>query len=434
MNGDAVPDHAERGAPADGIGHVDGTRRPTTSTSPQQPATEPSCSSGAGRRLHRPEPGCADPTRRRQPPRRARSPADVQQLPGAQGLRPVLRLRPREHGQGASTPIDRRAIPPEAEITSPEWYEQVDPARPASTCAGRCTRAAARYTCSVEVAPGSVPEQRTTPTSAGRLQAGASNWCDGTTSTSSALDGVLAQIDLADLKARFPPGTRLHRAGAAQHRARAELQRPPERRSRTASRCRGRRPREPDGTTLTGEDRRNVYLHRDARPAAGFPKQLAERRRVLAACWPTSTATTATSWWSATSDGIVHASGRDGRELPGWPVHADRCRCTPAGAPSRAATSRRRRRRDPRLARGGRHRPRRRPRGRRRRHGGQGLRAGTPTAAAVFTARGEPGLLRQAARSRSRTSRRGTALPDAARLHRARRCSPTSTATAASSR
>ena len=46
---------------------------------------------------------------------------------------------------------------------------------------------------------------------------------------------------------------------------------------------------------LTGQDRRNFYLHRDQDLLPGFPKSLAERRRVLAARSPTSTATTATS-------------------------------------------------------------------------------------------------------------------------------------------
>ena len=65
-------------------------------------------------------------------------------------------------------------IPPEAEITSPDWFTQVDPARGSFAVAGGYVSARAAYRCSVWVAPGAQAEQQR------RLPPGVrSSWCDG---------------------------------------------------------------------------------------------------------------------------------------------------------------------------------------------------------------------------------------------------------------
>ncbi|MEA2458614.1 MAG: hypothetical protein QOC95_1586, partial [Thermoleophilaceae bacterium] len=48
---------------------------------------------------------------------------------------------------------DAATIPPEAEITAPDWYEQVDPARPNVDVHGYVNARGHAYTCVVEVAP-----------------------------------------------------------------------------------------------------------------------------------------------------------------------------------------------------------------------------------------------------------------------------------------
>ena len=101
-----VRDHPERGSPADG--HRRGRRhvsRPTTSTSRERPPGDRALLlSHSGARLHGPgwrgerPPGPG----RRQPPGPDRAAGAVPELSGAQGARPVLRLRTGEHGAGRS--------------------------------------------------------------------------------------------------------------------------------------------------------------------------------------------------------------------------------------------------------------------------------------------------------------------------------------------
>ena len=68
---------------------------------------------------------------------------------------------------------DAGTIPPEAEITSPEWYEHVDPTQPTVTVRGDVYARGSAYTCRVEVAPGSEPNNAsTTDIPAGDFKAG----------------------------------------------------------------------------------------------------------------------------------------------------------------------------------------------------------------------------------------------------------------------
>ena len=158
----AVPDHAQRGAPADGHRHR-GRR-------------------GAGRRrglrsdpeLPCPAPGCTDPYLR--PPalwprgRSSRRWPD-QELPGARGPRPVLRLRAGEHGAARSTRRRRRRAPARGRA----HLARVVPAggsgaRRRSRCGAPSSLAASRTRCRVLRGAGGLPERRRPRPPAGDFQ------------------------------------------------------------------------------------------------------------------------------------------------------------------------------------------------------------------------------------------------------------------------
>ena len=147
-----------------------------------------------------------------------------------------------------------------------------------SRCAARCSRAAAVHL--------RLGRARLSPTTAddrhppGDFQPVASSWCDGERAHG-AFDGVLAT-------------RRRRRAEGALPGKRPALQRPEPAPGR--ANFNGRPNTEPygfvvkvvatleaaGGDALTGQDRRNLYLHRDQDMLPGFPKTLPERRRVVA--------------------------------------------------------------------------------------------------------------------------------------------------------
>jgi hypothetical protein len=222
----------------------------------------------------------------------------------------------------ATEATDTGAIPPEAEITSPEWFAQIDPAKRSVDIDARVFARSAPYRCRVEAAPGSEPNNgRTTDTPPGDFARISSAWCDGSSHTNafdSAADGPLATIDLTRLAARFPP------------QAFDGRQPPP-----GPPNFNGRPNDEPYGFTvrvvvtsvqggkaLTGQDRRNLYLHHDHDLLPGFPKSLPSDGE------PSPTfadldGDNRNELVFATDDGIVHAQRPDGSELAGWPVHGD---------------------------------------------------------------------------------------------------------------
>jgi hypothetical protein len=76
--------------------------------------------------------------------------------------------------------IENGAIPPEAEITSPDWYEHVDPNQATFAVRGQVYARGRPYSCQVYVAPGSEPNNGfTTDIPPGDFQLVSSNWCDG---------------------------------------------------------------------------------------------------------------------------------------------------------------------------------------------------------------------------------------------------------------
>jgi hypothetical protein len=208
-------------------------------------------------------------------------------------------------------------VPPEAEITGPDWYDAIDPGKASFALRGEVFARGAPYRCRVEVAPGSAPNNAAV--AAGDFERVASSWCDGGP-RARAYSGVLADIDLARLKARFPPD-------AGDFRGREP---PP-----AAPNFNNRPNQEPYGFTvrvvvttgagadeLTGQDRRNLYLHRDRDLLTGWPLKLPSDGASSPALADLD-GDGRNELVLATGDGVVHALRRNGHELPGWPVHAD---------------------------------------------------------------------------------------------------------------
>ena len=218
-------------------------------------------------------------------------------------------------------------IPPEAEITSPEWYQQVGPANSTLDVEGDVYARGRDYTCEVLVAPGQYPNNaRTTDTQPGDFEPIDNGWCDGSTTHADYHSGTLGTISVPDLENRFPPGTDFNgsepqassandngRPNAAPHSFTVEV---------IVHTTQG-------GLPVTGEDRRAAYLHHDGEMLSGFPK--AVTRAAITTGTPTGDGESSpvladlngdnrNELVVAGSDGFVHAIQRDGSELPGWPV------------------------------------------------------------------------------------------------------------------
>jgi Subtilase family len=270
-----------------------------------------------------PTPGCTDPNRLF-PDVDANRPvvsplAETKSYPARKGFDEF-------YGEGrvnavkAVEAVDGGTVLPEAEITSPEWYTQVDPAQPTAEIRGQVYARGHTYSCKVYVAPGSEPNNGlTTDTPPGDFEVVSSNWCDGSNHSAS-FDGSLANLDIAHLKSRFPADT-------LNFNGKDATPGPPNFNNRPNNEPFGFVVRVivtsvQDAQTLTGQDRRNLYLHRDQDMLPGFPRT-----------FPSDGASSPrladldgdnrTELIFGTSDGIVHALRPDGTELPGWPVHGD---------------------------------------------------------------------------------------------------------------
>jgi hypothetical protein len=215
-------------------------------------------------------------------------------------------------------------IPPEVEIDSPQWFDQIDPSQTTFDVTGHVSARSDSGACTFQVlvAPGHYPNNGVAP-NGDFTPFGAPQSCD------SPVDGTLATINIAQLKALFPSGTSF--TGA---------QPPPQPGAGPVPGDNGRPFKAPNGfmvkvvasTTqdshaLTGEDERAMWLHRDASMLPGFPRKLSgsadtgdgssspvlvdldgDNRNELVV---------------AGSDGTIHAFRPNGSELPGWPVHTD---------------------------------------------------------------------------------------------------------------
>ena len=199
-------------------------------------------------------------------------------------------------------------IPPEAEISAPSWFTQVDPGAPSIALRGYVA-ARTRYRCEVDVAPGGQPNN------AVDFHRVASAWCNGTTAHTASFRGILAEISMARIKALMPRRDFAGNAGAQDTNGRPNTMADAFTVRvvvRTAS-----------SMSMSGEDRRQLFLHRDRDMLAGFPLELhsdgdsspllvdldGDNRNELVV---------------ATSDGVIHALRPNGTELPGWPVQTAR--------------------------------------------------------------------------------------------------------------
>jgi hypothetical protein len=202
-------------------------------------------------------------------------------------------------------------IPPEAELTAPDWYSLVDPRAASLAVRGEVSARGGAYRCVLEVAPGSMPHDTQD------FEAVGGGHCDGS-ERSGDFAGVVGSVDIAALKDRFPPSAgdfsgREPGAGAGQS-------------------SNGRPNSDPYGFTLRlrvesgelrGEDRRNLFLHRDADLLPGFPRALPSDGEASPA-FADLDGDNRNELIVATADGTVHAYRPDGSEAPGWPVRGDR--------------------------------------------------------------------------------------------------------------
>jgi len=210
---------------------------------------------------------------------------------------------------------DAGRVPPDVEITGPEWYDRVDPASARADVRGSVWARGRAYTCRVLIAPGGYPgEADFAPVE--------SSACDGQTVRTAPLSGVLGTIDVAQLRAAFPPEVRATNFAGPEHGPAPDQPHS------------GRPNSDPYGfvvkvvvtlegdDALAGQDRRKLFLHRDAETLPGFPRQLegdGEASPLLADL----DGDNRNELIVANSDGVVHAWRRDGSELPGWPVRTD---------------------------------------------------------------------------------------------------------------
>jgi subtilase family protein len=210
-------------------------------------------------------------------------------------------------------------LPPEVEITSPEWYDQLDPAQASFEVRGQISKRPGSGPCTyrVLIAPGHYPNNAELP--AGDFQQIDGGGCD------SPVDGALTNVSVAALAARFPAGTDFNgseppptpgvdngRPFAAPHGFTVRV---------VASTTQS-------GVALTGEDRRAMWLHRDADMLPGFPRKITGNSD-LTGDGESSPALADLDGDNrnelivGSADGFVHALDRDGNELPGWPVRGD---------------------------------------------------------------------------------------------------------------
>ncbi len=211
-------------------------------------------------------------------------------------------------------------IPPQADITSPDWFTQVNPAMRQIAITGY-VNARGPYTCQVQVAPGAQPNNAmNTASPPGDFQKVTSSYCDGKTKHTTPHSGLLADIQTSKLEASFPSNVQGFNGNENGGTAQTSNGRPNTQpyaftvRVVVSEAKRGSQP------AMTGEDRRQLYLHRDKDMLRGWPKQL----RTDGASSPLLIdldGDNRNELVVATSDGRINAYRSNGTELPGWPVH-----------------------------------------------------------------------------------------------------------------
>lgn len=227
-------------------------------------------------------------------------------------------------------------VPPEAELESPTWNEQVDPRLSTVAVNGSVWARGRIYSCEVFVAPGHYPNHAlasdTPPGDFRAVPAGSGGACDGSDRTA-AVDGKLAEIDVAALKAQFPAGTSFTGPEPVPTTANGN--------GRPNQETRGfvvkvvvSTPAAGGAPAMTGEDQRAAYLLRDQDLLPEFPRAIRPGGETRKYAVPTGDIESSPAFADldgdnrtelvfGTSDGFVHAMRRDGTELRGWPVRGD---------------------------------------------------------------------------------------------------------------
>jgi hypothetical protein len=219
-------------------------------------------------------------------------------------------------------------IPPEANITSPEWFQQIDPKEESFPVEGHVD-ALTSYTCRVEVAPGAQPNNRTVA-DGGDFAAAESEYCNGTSVHSGPYDGKLATVETKKLEAMFPltdpEGFEGNENGGGAN-VQTSNGRPNTQPYAFTIRVVVSSAAGAPGPAMTGEDRRQLNLHRDSEMLKGFPLEMHgdgdaspllvdlagnDRNQLVV----------------ANSDGFINAYEYNNStgtlsELKGWPVHTD---------------------------------------------------------------------------------------------------------------
>jgi Subtilase family len=278
---------------------------------------EPSCTSG-------PLPTCTDPN--------SNTLFSAQENGGLVGPAPdTHRYHARQgfdefYGYGrlsaykATAAVSNGAVPPQADITSPDWFAQVNPGTPQIAISGY-VNARGHYTCQVQVAPGAQPNNGLTSDSTpGDFQNVTSTYCDGKTVHSTAHSGLLADIKTTDLEAAFPSDVQGFNGNENGGLAQTSNGRPNTQPYAFTVRVVVTQAAHSGQPAMTGEDRRQLYLHRDQDMLKGWPKQL----RTDGASSPLLVdlnGDNRNELILATSDGRVTAYRSDGSQLKGWPVH-----------------------------------------------------------------------------------------------------------------
>ncbi len=207
-------------------------------------------------------------------------------------------------------------IPPEADITSPDWYQQIDPGL-ARIPVGGYVDARRPYTCQLDVAPGGEPNNTSDFVSV------ASSWCNGHTVHSAPFSGTIGELDTAALKARFPANVQGFAGNENGGLSQTSNGRPNTMPYAFIVRVVVSVPASGSSPAMTGEDRRQLFLHRDRDLIPGWPKEL-HTDGASSPLLIDLAGNDRNQLVLATSDGWVHAYRSGGSELPGWPVHTAR--------------------------------------------------------------------------------------------------------------
>ncbi len=179
----------------------------------------------------------------------------------------------------------------------------------------------------MEVAPGAQPNNAPTASS-GDFASVPSNYCDGSSVHAKAFSGLLASVSTATLQAMFPKGaptsfTGNENGGGAQ----SSNGRPNTLPYAFTVRVVVTTAPGVAGPAMTGQDRRQLFLHRDADMLKGLPLEMkgdGDASPVLADLAGNDT----NQLIVANSDGWIHAYRYDAAageltDLPGWPVHTE---------------------------------------------------------------------------------------------------------------